>query len=61
VAGPAWSRCLSRLLNVRLSAVRKLVGEAKRNNMIGSEEVASLTDIPNISQKGTRLGNRLTR
>ena len=48
-------------INVRLSAVRKLVGEARRNNMIGSEEAASLTDIPNISQKGTRLGNWLTR
>jgi integrase len=48
-------------INVRLSAVCKLVGEARRNNMIGSEEAASLTDIPNISQKGTRLGNWLTR
>ena len=48
-------------INVRLSAVRKLVGEASRNNMIGSEEAASLTDVPNISQKGTRLGNWLTR
>jgi integrase len=48
-------------INVRLSAVRKLEGEARRNNMIGLEEAASLTDIPNISQKGTRLGNWLTR
>src|SRR5258705_10339081 len=48
-------------INVRLSAVRKLVGEARRNNMIGSEEAASLTDVPNIRQKGTRLGNWLTR
>jgi site-specific recombinase XerD len=48
-------------INVRLSAVRKLVGEARRNNLIGSEEAASLTDIPNIRQKGTRLGNWLTR
>jgi integrase len=48
-------------INVRLSAVRKMVGEARRNNLIGSEEAASLTDIPNISQKGTRLGNWLTR
>jgi hypothetical protein len=39
-------------INVRLSAVRKMVGEARRNNMIGPEEAASLTDIPNISQKG---------
>jgi site-specific recombinase XerC len=48
-------------INVRLSAVRKLVGEAKRAGMIGSEDADSLTDIPNISQKGTRLGNWLTR
>jgi site-specific recombinase XerD len=48
-------------INVRLSAVRKLVHEARRNNMIGSEEAASLTDVPNIRQKGTRLGNWLTR
>jgi len=41
--------------------VRKLVGEARRAGMIGQEEAASLTDIPNISQKGTRLGNWLTR
>jgi hypothetical protein len=51
----------STINNVRLSAVRKMVGEARRNNMIGSEEAASLTDIPNIRQKGTRLGNWLTR
>jgi len=48
-------------INVRLSAVRKLVGEARRNNLIGSEEAATLTDVPNIRQKGTRLGNWLTR
>jgi hypothetical protein len=48
-------------VNVRLSAVRKMVGEARRNNMSGSEEAASLTDIPNIRQQGTRLGNWLTR
>jgi integrase len=48
-------------INVRLSAVRKMVGEARRAGMIGQEEAASLTEIPNISQKGTRLGNWLTR
>jgi site-specific recombinase XerD len=48
-------------INVRLSAVRKLVGEARRSGMIGQEEAESLTDIPNIRQKGTRLGNWLTR
>ena len=48
-------------INVRLSAVRKMVTEARRNGMIGQEEAANLTDIPNIRQKGTRLGNWLTR
>jgi site-specific recombinase XerD len=51
----------SSTINVRLSAVRKMVGEARRAGMIGQEEAASLTDIPNIRQKGTRLGNWLTR
>ena len=48
-------------INVRLSAVRKMVTEALRNGLIGQEEAANLTDIPNIRQKGTRLGNWLTR
>jgi hypothetical protein len=44
-------------INVRLSAVRKMVDEARRAGMVGQEEAASLTDIPNIRQKGTRLVN----
>jgi integrase len=48
-------------INVRLSAIRKLVGEARRNGIIGREEADNLTDIPNVGQKGTRLGNWLTR
>src|ERR1700756_4225543 len=48
-------------INVRLSAVRKLVSEVRKNGMLGAEEAASLTDVPNIRQKGTRLGNWLTR
>ena len=47
--------------NVRLSAVRKLVAEARRNGMIGVDDAASLSEVPNIRQKGTRLGNWLTR
>jgi integrase len=47
--------------NVRLSAVRKLVAEARRNGLVGVEEAASLAEVPNIRQKGTRLGNWLTR
>jgi len=48
-------------INVRLSAIRKLVGEARRLGMVGAEEAANLSDVPNIRQKGTRLGNWLTR
>jgi integrase len=48
-------------INVRMSAIRKLVGEARRNGMIGHEEAANLSDVPNVRQKGTRLGNWLTR
>src|SRR5271168_555700 len=48
-------------INVRLSAVRKMIGEARKNGMLGAEEASSLTEVPNMSQKGTRLGNWLTR
>jgi site-specific recombinase XerC len=48
-------------INVRLSAVRKMIGEARKNGMLGAEEASSLTEVPNISQKGARLGNWLTR
>jgi len=39
-------------INVRLSAIRKLVGEARRNGMIGPEEADNLTDVPNVRQTG---------
>ena len=48
-------------VNVRLSAVRKLVSEARKNGMLSAEEAAHLNDVPNIPQKGTRMGNWLTR
>jgi len=48
-------------VNVRLSAVRKLVLEARASGMLGVDEAARLTDVPNIRQQGTRLGNWLTR
>ncbi len=48
-------------VNVRLSAVRKMVSEARKNGMIGAEEAANLTDVPNIRQNGTWMGNWLTR
>ena len=47
--------------NVRMSAVRKLVSEARRNGFLGAEEAATLTDVSNLRQSGTRLGNWLTR
>jgi hypothetical protein len=37
------------ITHVRLSAVRKMIGEARRNGMIGQEEAASLTDSANIT------------
>jgi len=38
-----------------------MVAEARRNGLISLEEATPLTDIPNIHQQGTRLGNWLTR
>ena len=38
-------------VNVRLSAVRKLIGEAQRNGIIGAEEAANLAGVPDLSQK----------
>ena len=48
-------------VNVRLSAIRKLVGEAQRNGILDAEQAAKMTDVPNMRQQGTRLGNWLTR
>ena len=48
-------------VNIRLSAMRSLVTEAKRAGMLSSEDAARLTDIPNIKQAGSRKGNWLTR
>ncbi len=48
-------------VNVRLAAVRKMVTEAKRNGMLSAEEADDLTEVPNVRQQGTRLGNWLTK
>lgn len=48
-------------VNVRLAAVRKMVTEAKRNGLLSTEEAENLTEVPNIRQHGTRLGNWLTK
>ncbi len=46
-------------INVKLSAVRRLVGEARRNGLISAEDAVNLSDIPNVRQRGNRLGNWL--
>src|ERR1700719_2102114 len=33
-------------VNVRLSAIRQLIGEAQRNGIIGAEEAANLAGVP---------------
>ena len=48
-------------INVKLSAVRKLVGEARRAGVITAEEASQMEDVPNVRQNGLRLGNWLTR
>ena len=48
-------------INVRLAAVRKLVGEARRNGILDAEEASKLEDIPNVRLTGQRMGNWLTR
>ena len=40
----------------RAPATQALVGEARRAGMIGQEEAASLTDIPNIAKRGPDCG-----
>jgi site-specific recombinase XerD len=61
----AWKASMDSLapstINVKLSAVRRLVGEARRNGLISAEDAANLSDIPNVRQRGNRLGNWLTR
>ncbi len=48
-------------VNIRLSAMRSLVTEARKAGMVSSEAAAELSDIPNIKQAGARKGNWLTR
>ena len=37
----------SSTVNVRLSAIRKMVWEARKNGLLGAEEAANLTGVPN--------------
>ena len=48
-------------MNVKMSAIRKLVNEAKRAGVVSAEDAAQMTDVPNVRQQGTRLGNWLTK
>lgn len=48
-------------VNVKLAAARRLISEARHNGLIGAEEASNLSDIPNVAQRGNRLGNWLTR
>jgi integrase len=48
-------------VNLRLSAMRSLVGEANRVGMLSSDEAEKLSEIPNIKQPGARKGNCVTR
>ena len=45
-----------RQIILKLTAVRKLVSEAQKSGMLTHEEAANLTDIPNVREKGARLG-----
>lgn len=60
-----WRTAMDKLspstVNVRLSAMRKLVTEAQRNGMLSSGEAENLSGVPNMREKGIRLGNWLTR
>jgi integrase len=47
-------------INVRLSAVRKLIEEARRMGALGMQDAAELADFSNIRQQGQRMGNWLT-
>ena len=38
-----------------------VISHLRRNGMLVVEEAANLSDIPNVRQQGTRLGNWLTR
>lgn len=48
-------------VNLRLSAIRKLIGEARRNGILDAEQVAQMAGVPSVRQQGTRMVNWLTR
>src|ERR1035437_3337471 len=47
-------------INVRLSAIRKLVSEARENNLLDPVEAARILTVPGVPTRGVRLGHWLT-
>ena len=47
-------------INVRLSAIRKLVSEARDNNLLDPVEAARILTVPGVPKRGVRLGNWLS-
>jgi site-specific recombinase XerC len=51
----------SSTIDVRLSAIRKLVAEARHNGWIDAELAAAADEVANVAQRGNRIGNWLTQ
>lgn len=47
-------------INVRLSAVRKLVNEARENGLVDPSNAGRIVSVPNVPAEGVRLGQWLT-
>jgi integrase len=47
-------------VNLQLSAVRKLVREARRTGAIDGQEASELLEVPGLPRRGARTGNWLT-
>jgi integrase len=47
-------------INVRLSAIRKLITEARDNNLVDPVEAARILSVPGVPMRGVRLGNWLS-
>ena len=47
-------------INVRLSAIRKLISEARENNLLDPLEAARILTVPGVPTRGVRLGHWLT-
>ena len=43
-------------INVRLSAIRKMVSEARKNGMLSAEDAANPTEVPKIRRNETGWG-----